>query len=184
MVFTYGSDFTGMNAPALAMMQLGVKFTHSFSCDNATPVQKFLKAVMPPEHMLTDVVKRDTSPPTVDYYHFSPPCVSLSLEGKRSEGANGRDPRDLLFRGPLKVIREQKPTLVTMEQVPQIRCEKHAWMLREIKATLDSHGYTSCASTLNCAHPNCAESLSCLTDRIWVRHRPEPKADIKTIVIS
>ena len=109
-----GTDFTGLNSPLLALWGLQIPVTHVFACDNEPAVMRFLMAVMKPKLMLDDIRHRCVeSMPKVDYFHFSPPCISFSSQGCRP-GAD--DPRDLLFDYSLSYIKIHTPKLVTLEQ--------------------------------------------------------------------
>ena len=143
-----------MNAPLLALGHLRVSYKHVFACDNAAPVRKFLQKVLPqPPDVLYEKVqnRRVDAMPPVDYFHFSPPCQSLSLEGSSGRPTDGSaDERDHLFRPSLRYIERHLPPLVTMEQVPNIRSKKHSWILKEIKGVMDKCGYKSFVSVLDC----------------------------------
>ncbi|CAK0800707.1 unnamed protein product [Prorocentrum cordatum] len=146
-----GTDFTGLNAPLLALWQLGVPVDHVFSCDKEPAVQRFNAAAMPAQHLYDDIEQRDHSlVPEVDYYHFSPPCQSFSAEGVAGRPVEGDDARDALFRHSLAYIANRTPKLVTYEMVPNIKIKQHRWAMREIKAELEALRYTVQVKTLHC----------------------------------
>ncbi|CAK0862796.1 unnamed protein product [Prorocentrum cordatum] len=146
-----GTDFTGLNAPLLALWQLGVPVDHVFSCDKDPAVQRFNAAAMPAQHLYDDIEQRDHSlVPEVDYYHFSPPCQSFSAEGVAGRPVEGDDARDTLFRHSLAYIANRTPKLVTYEMVPNIKIKQHRWVMREIKAELEALRYTVQVKTLHC----------------------------------
>ena len=116
--FTVGSDFTGLNAPVLAlrMLGLGPMFTEKFVSDNYPPCQRMLQEHFPEVQVFYgDVKNREVeSMPQVDVYITSFPCQPFSRAGRQ----NGRaDPRGKLVDRSLEYIKRKLPLALVLENV-------------------------------------------------------------------
>ena len=110
--FTYGSDFTGLDAPYMALLEMGFAPVNMFGSDNDPYVRQMLEANHPPNILYDDVSKRKRS--YVDFYFAGFPCQSFSSAGKRDGFA---DIRGTMFFYAYDYISHAKPKIFVLENV-------------------------------------------------------------------
>jgi len=110
-----GTDCSGIEAPIVALQQLGLPFSHEFSSEIDKHCIATIKANFHPKILFGDMKDRKLKDiPDIDIYVCGFPCQPFSLAGKR-EGI--RDPRGTLFWECLRVIRYKKPMIFVLENV-------------------------------------------------------------------
>ena len=110
-----GTDCSGIEAPIVALQQLGVPFTHEFSSEVDEHCVATIKANFAPKIIFGDMTKRHLKDiPDIDLYVCGFPCQPFSVAGKR-EGV--RDPRGTIFWECVKVIKHKKPSVFILENV-------------------------------------------------------------------
>lgn len=82
-VLRYGSDFSGMEAPMLALRTLGVNVKHVFASDINKHCKKLILNMGSPAIFYDSIQDRkpEATPP-VDFYMFGAPCQPFSISGK------------------------------------------------------------------------------------------------------
>ena len=111
----YGSDFTGLNAGAIALARMNNPFQKVFSSDSAPECRKVLECQKNAGKIYEDVLTR---PPTdkeyVDLYTWTPPCQSYSPAGKMQgiKVKNGK-----LLAAGLKYVKAKRPRVAILENV-------------------------------------------------------------------
>ena len=108
-----GTDCSGLEAPLQALRKLGVPFEHVFSSDINKNVRKMILANFSPQHLFSDITRREQAPP-VDLYVAGWPCQANSSLGTRRGFA---DARSQVFWSVLAYIRQHTPRLVLLENV-------------------------------------------------------------------
>jgi DNA (cytosine-5)-methyltransferase 1 len=108
----YGSDFTGLDAPYLAMLSMGLHPTHVFGSDNDPYVRQMLEANHHPQILYSDVQKREKV--HVDFYFAGFPCQSFSSAGVRGGFS---DIRGTMFFHVYDYIAEALPKVFVLENV-------------------------------------------------------------------
>jgi len=110
-----GTDCSGIEAPIVALEQLGVPFSHEFSSEIDKQCIATIRANFKPKIIFEDMTKRHLKDvPDIDLYVCGFPCQPFSAAGKR-DGV--RDPRGTVFWECLKVIRSKKPMMFMLENV-------------------------------------------------------------------
>lgn len=113
-----GTDFSGIEAPLIALRKLGVAYVSVFACDNNGACKKIIKHCFNPQFLYADIKGRDiASMPSVDVYIFGFPCQPYSTAGKQ-QGV--MDERGLLVTYCLEYIREKRPKCILAENVDTI----------------------------------------------------------------
>ena len=78
------TDCSGMEAPLVALRQLGIRFKHRFSCENDWHARTVLRANFAPDILYRDMRARSVcNSPGVDLYVAGFPCQSFSSAGHR-----------------------------------------------------------------------------------------------------
>ena len=87
---TFATEFSGLNAPAFALKGMSVKCALMFDTDIKRACRQISSAYHEANQVFGDITTRNVDIlPSVHYYHFSPPCISYSAEGKQDgAGAN------------------------------------------------------------------------------------------------
>ncbi len=133
-----GTDFSGMDAPVLALTELKVRCDHRWACDNNAICRKFIESTTHPVKIFQDVTSRDMSDvDEVDAYFFSPPCQPFSTAGN---GKGEKDERGRLVKQSLSLIRAKRPRLAIMENVAALG-SRHKRTLRKIVRMWQELGY-------------------------------------------
>ncbi|MEI7987211.1 MAG: DNA cytosine methyltransferase [Armatimonadota bacterium] len=73
----------------------------------------------------------------VDFVVGGPPCQGFSISGKR----NPLDPRNRLYEGFLKVVKDAKPRMFLMENVPNLASMEGGQLLKAIISDFENLGY-------------------------------------------
>ena len=134
-----GTDFSGLEAPIIALKTLRLDHEHLFSSDNNKACQKIINHCYGPTHLHEDVSGRDTSGmPRVDLYIFGFPCQPFSRMGKR---AGAFDKRGLLVDESLKYIKDKHPRCILGENVETFPTQ-HPELMAYIITTLEALNYT------------------------------------------
>ena len=111
----YGSDFSGMDAAAVAMKRLTVDVTVEFASDTDAACRKVLEAVHAPQIIYPDVMGVDVeSKPPVDVYVWTPPRQDFSSAGKK-KGAKGPRKTGSLMSKSLAYIKAKKPRVAIFD---------------------------------------------------------------------
>ena len=123
-----GTDCSGLEAPVLALVAMGIRHRHVSSCDCAPSAQSFLKAntakpggplrpagsVVPAHY--PDMLRRDhNAMPDLDVYVCGFPCQPFSTLHHGSRVF--RDPKARPFYAMLATIRARLPALAVLENV-------------------------------------------------------------------
>lgn len=110
------TDCSGIEAPIVALKNLGISFTHIFASDINKYVIQSIKANFEPENIYEDITTRDNSSlPDIDLYICGFPCQPFSHAGQR-KGMD--DDRGNIFWSCLDVIKTKNPTYFILENVP------------------------------------------------------------------
>jgi len=131
-----GTDCSGIEAPIVALKQLGVPFTHEFSSEVDRHCVTTIRANFEPKIIFNDMTKRNVKDvPDIDLYVCGFPCQPFSVAGKR-DGV--RDPRGTIFWECVKVIRHKRPMVFVLENVKGLLSidggETFKQMMRELKS--------------------------------------------------
>ena len=114
-VVKYGSDFTGMNAGAIALARMNIPFKKVFSSDCAPECREVLEYQGNPGKIYEDVLAR---PPAdeeyADLYVWTPPCQSYSAAGKMR---GVKDQNGQLLAAGLKYVKVHRPRVAILENV-------------------------------------------------------------------
>ena len=144
-----GSDFSGLDAGAVALKRLGVEHTVQFTCDTLKASYTIMNKVHAPVKIFTDIMSRtkeDEEP--VDVYFWTPPCQDVSSSGKRT-GLQGPRQTGKLIKKSMSYIKVNRPRLTIFENVPAIMNAKFKYIPIGIKKALESIGYEVHTSILN-----------------------------------
>lgn len=130
-----GTDCSGIEAPIVALKQLGVPFSHEFSSEVDKHCVATIRANFAPKIIFEDMTKRHVKDiPDIDLYVCGFPCQPFSVAGKR-EGV--RDPRGTIFWECVQVIKHKKPMVFILENVKGLLSidggETFKQMMRELE---------------------------------------------------
>ena len=79
-----GADCSGIGVVLIALKNMGVKFRHTFDCDNCPEVQKTIQANHDPEIFYPDIQGKGVKEmPYTDVYVAGFPCQPFSAMGKQ-----------------------------------------------------------------------------------------------------
>ena len=112
-----GTDCSGLEVVASALVRLGVVFSQVFACDASAAMKAQLLANHSPATWYDDVLARDnaaSSTPEVDVYASGFPCQPFSSIGLR-QGFS--DPRGAVFDACLDYIDKKLPRTFLLEDV-------------------------------------------------------------------
>ena len=117
-----GTDCSGAEAPVWALRAMMIPLFHAFSCDWAPHVQKFIKAVCPPQGPIyQDMLKRQESDvPDVDLYVCGFPCTPYS-HLRRHRTRLMAEPAAKPFFAVLRLIKAKRPATFVLENVLGLR---------------------------------------------------------------
>lgn len=115
MLLRVGTDCSGIDAPIEALNQLGIKYSHLWSCDNDKFARKSILANYKPKQIFNDITTRDHKVlPDIDMYICGFPCQPFSLLGKK-EGRS--DKRSNIMLHCISVIQIKQPKIFILENV-------------------------------------------------------------------
>ena len=144
---TFATEFSGLDAPAMAIANMSIKADQLFATDSMECCRRVSKDYHHKKQVFDDIRSRDVdSLPPVHYYHYSPPCTTFSPEGKR---AGASSPIGRLWKPSVKYIIKKKPRLISYEMVPGILKKPHKPELKKMISTLKRAGYTCHLKVLN-----------------------------------
>ena len=110
-----GTDCSGMEAPLVALRQLGIRFKHRFSCENDRHARTVLRANFAPDILYRDIRARSVcNSPEVDLYVAGFPCQSFSSAGHRMGFV---DARGTIFADIFAYIARKEPRAFILENV-------------------------------------------------------------------
>jgi len=136
-----GTDCSGIEAPIVALKQLGVPFSHEFSSEVDKHCVATIKANFSPKIIFNDMTKRNVKDiPDIDLYVCGFPCQPFSTAGSR----NGiSDPRGTIFWECVRVIQRKKPIVFVLENVKGLLSINNGETFHSMMHTLNSlKGYT------------------------------------------
>ncbi len=134
------TDFSGMEAPILALSGLGVACEHLCSSDADGRVRDFIRANFAVARIEHDVRSRDLHDIfDVDGYFAGPPCPPFSTAGLRL-GADAADGQGLLIWACVKFVQSHRPTFFVLEQVPGFRTAHGGALFRSVLSALTASG--------------------------------------------
>ena len=132
------TDCSGIEAPLVALQQLGVPYEHAFSSEICPTARKQLLANHAPQILYDDVTKRDNyNAPAVDLYVAGWPCQGNSTLGKRKGLA---DPRTRVIRSLLEYIHLKGPKVVVLENVANALTIHGGKQFHEVRSSLQDAG--------------------------------------------
>ena len=137
-----GTDFSGLETPSLALSAIEpkVNFNLEFICEQDPALRAFAVAVHRPRVVYDNVLSRDIGAmPHVDLYVAGPPCQAFSQAGSRS-GLADEAGRGHMWAQSLDYVQEHKPTVVILENVPNL-VTSFATEFRQVVDNLKSSGY-------------------------------------------
>ena len=154
------TDFSGLDAPAMALVGLAVPFTQAFACDIWRTSRRFLHEnyVQGPRHQHLQVIHRDVrrrryDGTRLDLYVAGPPCQAFSPAGKRR---GEQDPlgRGQMFGLSIKFIIEHLPRVFVLENSHLILTYPRGTgaFLRRFRALLEAQGYQIHAVRMDTHH--------------------------------
>lgn len=108
-----GTDCSGIDAPIQALLNIGIPFTHEFSCDIDEYCRESITANYQPKILYDDMTKKRNLP-DIDLYVCGFPCQPFSHAGNR-EGIY--DKRGNLFWYCIDVIKQKNPAIFLLENV-------------------------------------------------------------------
>lgn len=134
----YASDFSGIEAPLIALHNLHVPTVHVWSCEKDGYAKQSLLANHTPILFFDDVCQ-ERELPDIDVYVAGFPCQSFSHIGNRTG-------ESLLYLESLKVISQKKPKWFILENVPAF---KKSNQFKNLISKLHSLSYTVDIDVLN-----------------------------------
>ena len=117
-----GTDFSGLETPSLALATIepNINFKLEFICEQDPALRAFAVAAHRPSVALEDVMSRDVGAmPKVDLYIAGAPCQAWSRAG-RMAGIGDEAGRGHLWARSLDYVQEKNPTVVILENVPEL----------------------------------------------------------------
>jgi len=143
-----GTDCSGIEAPIVALQQLGIPYIHEFSSEIDSHCIKTIRANFSPRIIFGDMTKRKLKDiPDIDLYVCGFPCQPFSHAGKR-DGV--RDTRGTIFWECVRVIRSKRPMIYILENVPGLlSIEKGETFRLMIDALQKIRGYEVSWKVLN-----------------------------------
>ena len=136
-LISIATDCSGIEAPLHSLNQLGIKYTHLFSCENDKKCANIIKKYHKPKHFFPDIFGRDLSiiKQPLDIYVCGFPCQSFSIAGNQ----NGfRDPRGTVFFECFKTIQTLEPKVFILENVKNLKSHEKGATFKVILEYLDS----------------------------------------------
>lgn len=119
MTIRIGTDCSGIEAPIQALLQLGIPFEHSFSCEKDKYALQSIIANYHPKKIYTDISKRrHACLPDIDMYVCGFPCQPFSLMGNQM---STEDSRSDIMHQCIKVIQKKLPKIFILENVKNFK---------------------------------------------------------------
>ncbi len=145
-----GTDFAGLEAPRIALQNMGFLVRHRFSCEiNKSCVKLAEHTWGDVEQRFHDIVERNNSMlPETDLYVAGVPCQSWSRAGPQS---GLQDPRGRLWVHTLDSIVKSRPKAVVLENVVGMMDQKFRPIFDDIVQTLRDADYDVHHAVLNTA---------------------------------
>lgn len=144
MKFTYASLFSGIGGFDLAANKLGGQCVFA---SEIKPTSRLIYRNNLGFEPSGDITKIQSSEiPTHDVLFAGFPCQSFSIYGKRG---GLEDPRGKLIFEMFRVIRDKKPKMFILENVPNFAKMKKGQIIGFVVKTLESFGYRVGWNTLN-----------------------------------
>ena len=139
-VLKVGTDFSGMEAPIMALrcMDPPITMEHVFSSD-CMPAAKRLSELMFKPKVFKDDVKDVSKNSYTDVYVWGAPCIAYSKQGK---GQGVKVPTGRLLTYSMKYISKHRPRLTVMENVPGLALmRKHKPVFKGVLKAFKDMGY-------------------------------------------
>ena len=145
-----GTDCSGMEAPVQAMRNLGVRYSHEFSCDVDRYARATIAATFPHGRTYKDVTTRDnTTAPSCDVYIAGFPCQPFSMAGQK-QGFDDERGRGKIFFYVRDYIARQKPRAFVLENVAGLKnINKGEYLAAILKSLAQLGTYNVHFGTLN-----------------------------------
>ncbi|KAI9094141.1 S-adenosyl-L-methionine-dependent methyltransferase [Phlyctochytrium arcticum] len=118
------TDFSGIEAPIVALQQLGVEYSHEWSCEIDAKCRKMIQSNHSPKRLFEDITTRDHSQlPEIDVYVAGFPCQSFSgLKALNQRIPENHDSiRSNLSIHCIQTIQLKKPKIFILENVPRFK---------------------------------------------------------------
>ena len=129
-----GTDCSGMEAPIVALLQLGIPFCHSFSSEVDKYCIQTIRDNFHPKTLFGDMTKRKRKDiPDIDMYVCGFPCQPFSVTGKR-KGTS--DSRGNIIWECIRILREKKPRIFVLENVRGLLSIHHGQVFSKILTKL------------------------------------------------
>ena len=143
-----GTDYSGLDAPAIALRRLKVAFKTMFASDTSKACRRVLKHGHDcrPHVLYRDVKKRSVrNMASTHLYVWGPPCQPFSSLGK----GRGVDDRRSLSDYSLEYLRVHRPRATLMENVKGMLSFKHRTHFKQIVRQLRAMNYIVSIKVLN-----------------------------------
>lgn len=141
--------FSGYGSQALALENLGIKFTSDISEIDKYAIQAY-NQLHGQTHNWGDITKIDEKKlPYYDLITYSSPCQDFSTAGLQRGGDEGSGTRSSLLWECERIIRAVKPKYLLMENVKNLVGEKHKHNFIRWLHTLEMMGYWNFWQVLN-----------------------------------
>jgi DNA (cytosine-5)-methyltransferase 1 len=147
-----GTDCSGIEAPIVALKNLGIKIDHVFSSEIDVNCRKMIWKNFPPKILYEDMTKRNVNTlPNVDIYVCGFPCQPFSTLRSINLTDKGKvDTRKEMVKFCYQVIDTKKPLVFVLENVPTlVSADKGKRFGVILKRLMSSGHYTVHYSTLN-----------------------------------
>lgn len=138
-MITVGTDCSGVEAPIVALRELGIDFKHVFSSEINPKLVNFILREYKPDIIYDNIIERDhTQVPYVDLYVAGFPCPSFSSASRYREGF--KSDRGSLFFHCFNTIKNVRPKYFILENVKGILTHQKGETFKLIKQYLESLG--------------------------------------------
>ena len=149
------TDCSGMEAPIMALKNLGVPLQHVFASDIDKYAKRTILANHKPDIFYDDLCKRNNSEaPPCDIYVAGFPCQPFSAAGL-AQGFSDRRGRGKIFFDICHYLEQKKPRVFVLENVRRILMHKGGKTFQKVKQTLEAVGegaYAITWDTMNTKH--------------------------------
>lgn len=117
MTITYGSDLSGLDAPAIALKKTGIKFRHLFASDIDPSCRDVLALNYKIDKIYSDMTKvKVKEKPYVDFYLAGIVCTSFSSVGP-GDGEGSSNKVGLIMKKIIEYINLKKPSVFIFENI-------------------------------------------------------------------